>query len=266
MYQQNIRNKYDTFLVWLYSQNKEHLIPSEIRKLIPYSTASGWRGLDYSNYIGHEVNTIQEKAIQQYEIFEQFKNLKRTVTILTKVWIQISILVAPILTKSKENRILVLDCLQQLFQVFPRKLALNIFSISPTTYCNWMAIDKVKCGISPLDLCFNRYPLQLAKKEVEKIKALFRNPDFQCWPASSIYYQALRNEQLFISLSTFYKYVNLLGLKRKWKKSALENTNPIVTTKPNEFIHIDTTFWPLPNGIKAAIILVCDNFSKAILG
>src|SRR5690554_6788370 len=42
--------------------------------------------------------------------------------------------------------------------------------------------------------------------------------------------------------------------------------NPIITTRPNEFIHIDTTFWPLPNGIKAAIILVCDNFSKAILG
>src|SRR5690554_8158560 len=42
--------------------------------------------------------------------------------------------------------------------------------------------------------------------------------------------------------------------------------NPIITTRPNEFIHIDTTFWPLPNGIKAAIIFVCDNFSKTILG
>lgn len=266
MYQQNVRNKYDTFLVWLYNQNKEHLIPTEIRKKIPHSTASGWRGLDYSSYIGHEVNTIQEKAIQQYEIFEQFKNLKRTVTTLTKIWIQISILVTPILTKSKENRVLVLDCLQQLFEVLPRKLALNIFNISPTTYSNWMTIDKVKCGISPLDLCFNRYPLQLAINEVEKIKALFRNPDFQCWPTSSIYYYALRKGQLFISLSTFYKYVYLLGLKRKWKKSTLENTNPVVTTKPNQFIHIDTTFWPLANGIKAAIILVCDNFSKTIIG
>nr|WP_299207515.1 integrase core domain-containing protein [uncultured Brumimicrobium sp.] len=67
-------------------------------------------------------------------------------------------------------------------------------------------------------------------------------------------------------MSTFYKYTNLLSLKRKWRKSSEENYNPIITTKPNEFIHIDTTFWSLPNGIKAAIILVCDNFSKAILG
>src|SRR5690554_7860810 len=42
--------------------------------------------------------------------------------------------------------------------------------------------------------------------------------------------------------------------------------NPIITTRPNEFIHIDTTFWPLPNGIKAAIIFFCVNFSKTILG
>lgn len=121
-------------------------------------------------------------------------------------------------------------------------------------------------GISPLSLCFKRHPLQLAVNEVETIKSLFKNPDFECWPAASIYYHAIRNNRLFISLSTFYKYTNLLSLKRKWRKSSEENFNPIITTKPNEFIHIDTTFWPLPNGIKAAIILVCDNFSKTILG
>lgn len=70
--------------------------------------------------------------------------------------------------------------------------------------------------------------------------------------------------ELYISLSTFYKYVKLLGLKRKWKKS--EHTHPIVTKKPNEFLHIDTTFWTLPCGIKAAIIFVSDNFSKTIIG
>ena len=260
------RNKYDTFLIWLYNQQKEHLLPKEIKNRIPDSTASGWRNLDYTNYIGHEVNSIQKQAIEQFELFEKYKHLKKVVFTITKLWVSISDVVLPVLTKSKENRGVVLEGLQQLFQVLPRKTALHLFKISPTTFFNWMAVDKVKCGISPLDLCFKRHPLQLAKKEVEKIKALFQNPDFQCWPASSIYYHALRNEELFISLSTFYKYVNLLGLKRKWKKSALENTNPIVTNKPNEFIHIDTTFWPLPNGIKAAIILICDNFSKAILG
>src|SRR5690554_4177068 len=159
-----------------------------------------------------------------------------------------------------------MSSIEQLFEVFPKKLVFKIFSISPSTFYNWSNKEKVKCGISPLSLCFKRHPLQSAVNEVETIKSLFKNPDFECWPAASIYYHAIRNNRLFISLSTFYKYTNLLSLKRKWRKSSEENFNPIITTKSNEYIHIDTTFWPLPNGIKAAIILVCDNFSKTILG
>ena len=117
-----------------------------------------------------------------------------------------------------------------------------------------------------MDLCFTRHPLQLARKEVHAIKSLYKNPDYKCWPSDSIFYHAQRNNQLFISLSTFYKYVNLLGLKKKWRKSTFENYNPLITSKPNQFIHIDTTFWPLTNGVKTAIILVCDNFSKTIIG
>jgi transposase InsO family protein len=262
----NSKNKYDTFMVWLYSQNKEHLIPENIRREIPYSTISGWRGLDYSSYVGHEVSILQKQAIEQYELFEAHKNLKKIVFTFSKLWVQLSNVVLPVLTKSKENKVLVLESLQQLFQVLPKKVALHIFNISPTTFYNWMAVEKVNCGLSPIDLCYKRHPLQLAKVEVEKITTLFKNTDFQCWPASSIYYYALRENELSISLSTFYKYVNLLGLKRKWKKSIFEKTNPLVTTKPNEYIHIDTTFWTLTNGIKAAIVLVCDNFSKNILG
>ena len=260
------RQKYDTFIIWLYNQKKEYLIPQEIRKMIPHSTASGWRSLNYTNYFGHQVSAIQKEAIEQYEVFENYKNLKRIVFSITRVWIQLSVLLVPLLTKNKENRAVTLEVIQQLFQVLPRHIVFKLVAISPTTFFNWLAVDKVKCGISPLALCFKRHPLQLAKNEVEKIKTLFQHPDFQCWPASSIYYYALREREIYISLSTFYKYVNLLGLKRKWNKSVPENTNPLVTTKPNEFIHIDTTFWPLPNGIKAAIIFVCDNFSKTILG
>src|SRR5690554_4304280 len=260
------RNKYDSFLIWLYNQNKEHLVPKELRKSIPHSTIFTWRNLDYTNYVGHEVSVLQKDAIDQFEIFQEHKKLKQMVFMLSKVWLQVSCIVTPFLTKFKEHQQLTMSSIEQLFEVFPKKLVFKIFSISPSTFYNWSNKEKVKCGISPLSLCFKRHPLQLAVNEVETIKSLFKSPDFECWPAASIYYHAIRNNRLFISLSTFYKYTNLLSLKRKWRKSSEENNNPIITTKPNEFIHIDTTFWPLPNGIKAAIILVCDNFSKAILG
>lgn len=234
----NQRKKYDSFIIWLYNQNKENLIPAEIKNHIPYSTASAWRNLEYSNYFGHEVRQMQNEALEYYELFENYKNLKRTFNMITKVWVNVSEVLMPMLHKCKEHQEMVANEVQRLFTVFPKKIVHKLTHISPSAFYTRLNRLKVKCGVSPLELCFQRHPLQLAKKEVEKIKTLFKNPDFSCWPASSIYYHALRKNELFISLSTFYKYVNLLGLKRKWRKSALKDTNPVITTKPNEFIHI----------------------------
>ena len=44
------------------------------------------------------------------------------------------------------------------------------------------------------------------------------------------------------------------------------HTKEIVSTAPNQFLHVDTTFFPLPDSTKAAIVFVSDNFSKHILG
>ena len=71
--------------------------------------------------------------------------------------------------------------------------------------------------------------------------------------------------QLSISLSTFYKYVRVLGLKKYWPK-AIAKTVGIVSTKPNQYLHVDTTFWEFSSSVKAAIVFVSDNYSKAILG
>ena len=70
---------------------------------------------------------------------------------------------------------------------------------------------------------------------------------------------------LHISLSTWYKYIQLLGLKRRFIRPP-DKTKGIVSTAPNQFLHVDTTFYPLPDGTKAAIVFVSDNFSKYILG
>ncbi|MCO5269222.1 MAG: integrase core domain-containing protein [Brumimicrobium sp.] len=260
------RKKYDSFLIWLYNQNKEYLIPENIRKNIPYSTISTWRNLDYSCYVGHQISAIQKEAIEQFEVFQEYQKLKFIVLNIIRVWKKTSNYFLPIIKENKKMRSLMIDSMQLLFTAIPKKIVLDIYKISPTTFYAWLTSEKVNCGISPLSLCFKRHPFQLAKKEVETIKNLFRNPSFICLPASSIYYYALRNNMLSISLSTFYKYANLLGLKRKFKKIDIENYHPLKTSKPNEVIHIDTTFWELTIGIKAAIILICDNFSKMIIG
>ena len=70
---------------------------------------------------------------------------------------------------------------------------------------------------------------------------------------------------MFISLSTWYKYSALLGFKRRFPKPD-EKTKGIVSTAPNQFLHVDTTFYTLPDRIKTAITFVSDNFSRKILG
>lgn len=260
------KNKYDSYIVWLFAQRKEHLIPKEISKNIPASTASTWRTTDYSQYIGWEMQQQQREMLEYYELFEKYNRLKCLVTILTKVWVKSSELISSSVSKSTEYQKLMTDNTQLLFTVLPKKFVFRLLSISSSSFYHWISLEKVKCGISPLSLCFKRHPLQLSQSEAATIKELFEQPEFECWPSSSIYYHALRTGKLSISLSTFYQYVNLLGLKRKWRKSSLETYNPIKTSKPNEYIHIDTTFWPFPSGVKAAIVLVSDNFSKALLG
>ena len=57
----------------------------------------------------------------------------------------------------------------------------------------------------------------------------------------------------------------MLGLKRRFIRPP-DKIKGIVSTAPNQFLHVDTTFYPLPDGTKAAIVFVSDNFSKYILG
>tara|TARA_R110002072_G_scaffold131513_3_gene271061 strand:- start:1114 stop:2388 length:1275 start_codon:yes stop_codon:yes gene_type:complete len=259
------RKKYDSFIIQLYNQNKENLLPKNIKSQIPHSTASGWRNLDYQTYFGHEAKQIQNEALEYYELFQNYTNLKRTFQIVAKFWVSISKIVMPMLNKAKEHQEIIVCEIQRLFTVFPKKLVFKLVHMSSSAFNERLSRVKLKCGLSPLQLCFKRHPLQLATNEVEKIKSLYEQTELKCWPAISLYYYGIRNNQFHLSKSTFYKYVNLLGLKRKWaiKSNQKKGLNAKV---PNEYLHVDTTFWELENRYKAAIVFVSDNFSKKILG
>jgi hypothetical protein len=61
-YHQRSRNKYDTLLVWMYHNNKEHLLPESIRSIVPHSTASTWRNIEF-NYTGSECRHILNESL-----------------------------------------------------------------------------------------------------------------------------------------------------------------------------------------------------------
>lgn len=258
------RRKYDSFVAYLYSQNKEMLLPQEFRNTIPASTASDWRYTDYESYYGAEFRRIQQQSLEYYELFAQYKNLKRTVTIIAKVWKPIADLVTPVLAQSKPNNEKLLDAIQILMTVMPKRTVLKIFKVSVSAY--QYRLDKLrrKCGLSPFQLCMRRHPGQLCVKEIEKMRTILKDERFVFWPLSSIAWWAKRQNEVMAALSTWYKYAPMLGWKRK--KFETKVKEGVKSTHPNEYLHADTTYYKLEDGRKAAAVLVSDNFSKAILG
>src|SRR5690554_6421861 len=259
------RQRYDSFLIWLYHNEKEHLVPSHIRNIIPHSTASDWRRTKIESFVGHEIREIQQSAIDQYELLEQHRNLKKEVRTISKVWLTVAPVVQQALHRKKEHSEMLVNQVQQLITVLPQRVALRIAGISTTSFYERLWNLKVQCGISPIQRCLKRHPLQLSAGEVKKIKALFDDVKLVCWPASSLYYDGLRNRGLYISMSTFYKYVHLLGLKRRWKEKILK-AKGFEALQPNVYLHVDTTFWRLDGNSKAAVVFVSDNYSRIILG
>lgn len=259
------RKKYDSFLVLLYSQGKEHVLPEEFRRTIPYSTTSTWRKTDYSGYYGAEYRHIQEKGMEWYELHNEYRRLEKVTRVFSRVWVSVSKVVMPVLHGMKEYKELLVNETQRLFTAIPKKVALKVAGFTSAAFDYQVSKLRQVCGASPLSLCFKRHPMQLSLPEVQRIKELLSDPAMICWPLVSIYYKALREGKLACALSTLYKYATLLGLKRKFP-SRIPKTVGLRASRPNEYLHVDTTYVMLPNGVKAAAVFVSDNFSRAILG
>jgi hypothetical protein len=58
------RNKYHSFIIWLYNQKREGLLPENFRNQIPHSTASTWRSINFDNFIGNEFAKLNEEALR----------------------------------------------------------------------------------------------------------------------------------------------------------------------------------------------------------
>ncbi|WP_170265178.1 DDE-type integrase/transposase/recombinase [Salibacter halophilus] len=262
-----MRKQYDTALPLICSMGKEHLIPEELHSQIPSSTINDWKNRNYhSHYFGSEMNTMLKEVIDHYALLNEHRNLKKVLFAIKRVWIQSSKIIMPVVYKMKEYEDFFIDKIQYMIEFFPGNTNFKWFRISSSGFYNKLMNVKLKCGISPTQNCFRRNPLQLSTSEINSIKNLFENPQFKCWPISSLYYKGLREGQIQVAKGTFYKYAKLLNLKRL-HPSKLKKREGIKTECPNQFIHVDTTFWELPSSNKKlAIAIVTDNYSRKILG
>ncbi len=125
---------------------------------------------------------------------------------------------------------------------------------------------KLNCSLSVSHLCKIKHPSQLLQKEVQTIKDYCLKPDYQFWPLCSLYHQMRRDRAVHICLSTFYKYISHLNLKRSRVFSRRKNHSVgIRAAAPFQILHADLTEFKTEDNKKAYIYLVQDNFSRTIL-
>jgi hypothetical protein len=117
------RNKYHSYIIWLYNQKKEGVLPENFRNQIPHSTASTWRNINFDNFIGNEFAKLNEEALNFLEIYEKHQKLKKLVLTFTKVWISISNYLQPNL-KSE----ILINSIQLLATILKTSLACKILT------------------------------------------------------------------------------------------------------------------------------------------
>ena len=258
------RSKYDTLIVYLFCNNKEYLLSDSFRKTIPASTIATWKNTDLNSYIGHEFRPKMNEAFEFIELTHQRDKLKKILHVFMRTWISVSHVITPILS-NKQHAEKVVNEIQRLCTVISKRSALKLAGLSANTF--HYRLNKLKniCHDSAFALCFRKHPLQLSVKEIYTMKGLLLDERFACWPVSSIAYFAQRNKLLAACVSTWYKYVPLIGFRKPTLKEKVVHTG-LITTAPNQFLHVDTTFWNIEYDVKAAIVFVSDNYSKAILG
>jgi len=263
-----MKNKYDSSVVFLYSIGKEDLLPQAFRKQIPYSTISTWRKSNYKNYLGHEYRYYFDQAFSSADLNLRYLQLKKSMRSLARSWVTLSHILLPIIKKSCNetvNQRKLLDAINTLKHHFGLNSALKMMGLSKNLFNQWTLEARFECFDSYTQLCVKRHPQQLEFKEINKIKALLTDPETDHWPIVSIAGNALRKKQVVASLYSWYKYAKLWGIHKKLIKKQ-RKTVGLIATCPNEYLHVDTTFYTLINDRKVCISFVMDNYSKMILG
>jgi len=260
------RRSYDTSLKHLVRLGLTDAIPLDLYTKIPSSNLSRWRNEDSQKYIGREIN---EKVQQNYKLLVNVAKSNKAqrlvecyfqlAQVLNQV-ILVSVSCKKLLYQSKEK---IVDVIQQVKDILGLEKATSFWSISVSTYYNWLLVSKVKCIHNYFEICNRIRSNQLTKQEVMTMKQLFDSSEFQYWGISAIAHYARRNGIVIAGVSTFYKYARLLGIKRRTFKKLKYRTG-IRSGGPNLLWHIDITQFKY-NNQKQMIYFVVDNYSRMVL-
>ncbi|KAB2859607.1 MAG: transposase family protein [Flavobacteriales bacterium] len=248
-----------------------NLLPTNYKSIIPASTIATWKSnpnciksiIGMDSFVGHDDFMKMVDDLSSRALF--FKSVR----IFWKVVTTYSTIINSAENKKELFRINKLDicnCIAFVKKSIGLKRACKVFGISTNQFGYWKK-SIVGCTHSSLNLCRKTYNHQLLETEIATIKHYFTAKAFLFWPTSSVYYQLLKDKAAFFSISTCYNYLKLLGIKRMLPNHRRKNHKiGLRASAPFELLHMDISIFRTINNSKVYLYVICDNFSRCILG
>lgn len=247
------------------------LLPIYYRAIIPASTISTWKGNPncVNRVIGMDSFIDHDDFMKMVEDLGSRALFYKGVRILWKI----VTIYSTIINASKNRKELfrmnkseICNGINYIKKSIGLKRACKVFGISTNQFGYWKKSTD-GCINSSLNLCRKTYNHQLLETEIATINYYFTAKAFLFWPASSVYCQILKDKAAFFSISTCYNYLKLLGIKRTLPNHRRKNHKiGLRASAPLEILHMDISIFKTINHAKVYLYVICDNFSRCILG
>src|SRR5258708_23731479 len=243
-------------------------LPADLLQRIPRSTRHDWNHKDQIALYGYDWYNENRQLFDTLREVTASKQLLRINRALLRI-IALKRFIVRYHDRIKGNIFhineVVLNTIHKIIGTISLKTTIKYLQRSYSWY--WQLKKNQRCRSSVFSLCRIKYPAQLLVGEINIIKAYCSDPRLLLWPLASVYHQIRRDKATFFTISTFYKYVSLLGLKRKLARHRRKNHDiGIRAHAPLQILHADATVFRTADNRKSYIHLVQDNFSRAILG
>lgn len=114
-------------------------------------------------------------------------------------------------------------------------MALKVFRLSRSTFNRWILQLKAECVYNYLNLCTRRMLQQLTRNETDAMRKLLADPKFSHWGITSLAYYAMRKNLVMASPATWYKYNQLLGIRKRGRKREKPSYSGLRANRTNEY-------------------------------
>lgn len=226
--------------------------------MIPRTTALTW-----INNAGKTRKISARKTSRDVQVLKVARELNKEtykISVLSKV------LREDLRNKGREGRREIVDMIDKGKSVygisyihFCRILGIHVATLKDWRIdihgCNW---KFKKCDIKTRN--------NLLSREKDVIVKLLTDERFKHYSLKSLCFYAKRNNLVFASVTTWYKYKKLNGIDRSRHRIKRKRLGKgAIAKRPNEIWHIDVTQFKLRGGRKLYLQAIVDNYSRFIV-